>query len=68
MADTFSLAERNQAQIREALSSTNVWYTGEVLGRSPNPREAVEHYGHHGGPENFARREQEGKITKPKAG
>lgn len=57
--------ERMQAQIREALSATNVWLAGEILGRSPTPEEAIMHYGHNGGPEDFARREREGKVIKP---
>jgi hypothetical protein len=60
MALTFM--ERKLAQVAEALSPDNEYYAGQSLHHSPTPTEAVDHYLHHGGPEDFARREQEGKL------
>ncbi len=68
MADALSLADRMRAQIAEAQGPDNRWYAGKACGHPPTDAEAILHYGHHGGPEDFARREQEGKITKPEAG
>lgn len=57
-----SFFERMWAQIQEALGDFNRWCAGERLGHPPTDNEALDHYLHNGGPEDFARREQEGLV------
>ena len=66
MCFSLSFAERARAQIEEALGADNTFFTGQAVGRLPTEVEKVDHWLHHGGPEGFARREQEDGLIKPK--
>lgn len=52
------LADHMQAQLNEMLGPVNRYFAGIALGHSPSDEEAIWHYLHNGGPENFRQRRQ----------
>jgi hypothetical protein len=57
------LRQRNLAQIREAFSPSNRWFTTEGLGREPTDQELVLWFIERGGSKDFAKDEKTTPTT-----